>query len=158
MPRDEMAEVLNNLKMLNLGAQVVLGDRTNVEQATRKAKEDAQLNSKDTQKGMERKSENVIVISSGSERENPSPIRYQLPKAMRLNKLADQASNATENTALSRLVKEFVVVLKMNSSRTLTKEAFGFLDVLFKQLDDPSVFVRPKRSTSNLQVNPFLIN
>lgn len=153
-----MAEVLNNLKMLNLGAQVVLGDRTNVEQATRKAKEDAQLNSKDTQKGMERKSENVIVISSGSERENPSPIRYQLPKAMRLNKLADQASNATENTALSRLVKEFVVVLKMNSSRTLTKEAFGFLDVLFKQLDDPSVFVRPKRSTSNLQVNPFLIN
>ena len=158
MPRDEMAEVLNNLKMLNLGAQVVLGDRTNVEQATRKAKEDAQLNStdqKDTRKRVERKLENVIVISSGSERENPSPIRYQLPKAMRLNRLADQASNATENAALSRLVKEFVVVLKMNSSRTLTKEAFGFLDVLFKQLDDPSVFIRPKRSTSNLRVTHF---
>jgi casein kinase 1 len=59
--------------------------------------------------------------------------------------LTTRASNAKDNAALAALVKEFVDVMKMNSSRTLTREAFGFLDVLFKQLDDPSVFIGPKR-------------
>lgn len=139
-----MEEILIELKNLDLGPQVVLGDRTNVEQAIRIAEEDAHIDSlkqlklrKPARKG----EEDVIVISSGSDGENPGRMRYQLPKAVQLNRLADRASNATENASLAAIVKEFMIVMKMNSSRTLTKEAFVFLDILFKQLDDPSVFV-----------------
>ncbi|KAF6757480.1 CK1/CK1 protein kinase [Ephemerocybe angulata] len=47
--------------------------------------------------------------------------------------------------SLARLVHNFVKVLQMNSSRTLTKDASRFLDTLYKQLDDPSVFIQPNR-------------
>ena len=86
----------------------------------------------------------VVVISSDSEADNLAPMG-SLPKAARLYMLKTRASSAIDNATLAALVKEFVDVMKMNSSRTLTKEAFGFLDVLFKQLDDPSVFTGPQR-------------
>lgn len=38
-------------------------------------------------------------------------------------------------------------VLQTHRSRTLTKEAFAFLDALYKQLADPSVYVRPMRTS-----------
>ncbi|KDR82741.1 hypothetical protein GALMADRAFT_238248 [Galerina marginata CBS 339.88] len=151
VPRDEMEGILNDLTNLNLGAQPILGDRTNVQEAVRKAKEDAKIDSK-KQAGNSGFSE-PIVISSDSESGNLAPMRFQAPKAARLNQLADKGSNATDNAALAQLVREFIDVLQMNSSRTLTKEAFYFLDVLYKQLDDPSIFVKPKRTSRQHSFN-----
>ena len=144
VPRDEIADILNNLKGLHLGAQPVLGDRTNVQAAIRQAQQGDSLKGKARQPPQV-VAANPLVISSGSEGESPAPLRYKAPKAVRLNQLADKASSAAENIALASLVKEFVQVLQMNSSRTMTKEAFYFLDVLYKQLDDPSVFIKPAR-------------
>lgn len=146
VPRDEMADILNDLTKLNLGAKPILGDRTNIQEAMRKAREDAQFDStKQIPRAGGSGGNNVIVISSDSEGGDRAPARLLPSKAYRLNQLADRASNATDNKALSQLVREFKDVLQMNSSRTLTKEAFYFLDVLYKQLDDPSVFVKPQR-------------
>lgn len=92
----------------------------------------------------------MIEISDQSEAMDFMPMRYQAPKALRLNQLAEKASSATENKSLAGIVKEFSEVLKMNSSRTLTKEALYFLDVLYKQLDDPSVFIKPIRLVVSL--------
>ncbi|KAG2009852.1 CK1/CK1/CK1-G protein kinase [Coprinopsis cinerea AmutBmut pab1-1] len=132
--RDEMEGILNGLTNLNLqAARPVLGDRTNVVPRTL-------LLSKE-------KPVATVNVSSGSE-ENKSALpqrRYAKPKAMILLDLAKKASTATDNASLARLVKEFVKALQMNSSRTLTKEGSQFLDVLYKQLDDPSVFIPPKR-------------
>ncbi|KAF9527547.1 CK1/CK1 protein kinase [Crepidotus variabilis] len=147
LPRDEMAGILNDLTRLNLDAQPVLGDRTNVQAAVRQAQQDVKIDS--TQQSSRQAGAgpavNVLIISSGSEGENLAPLRYQVPKAQRLVQLADKASNAVDNATLGKLVREFVQVLQMNSSRTLTKDAVFFLDVLYKQLDDPSVFIKPQR-------------
>ncbi|PPQ65850.1 hypothetical protein CVT26_000784 [Gymnopilus dilepis] len=146
LPRDEMEGILNGLGKLNLGTQAVLGDRTNVQAAIEKAKEDAKIDSTRLDGKAGTGKGEVIIISSDSESGAIAPLRRQAaPKAIRLNRLAGQASSATDNATLARLVKEFTDVLQMNSSRTLTKEAFYFLDVLYKQLDDPSVFVRTTR-------------
>lgn len=161
VPREEMADILNNLTKLNLGAaKNILGDRTNVQEAVRKAKEDAKLSDSSGNGGAAQKKKpvqppgaagsEVIVISDGSdggEGADRVPAHFQATKskAYLLNRLADKASNAPDNATLAELVKEFKHVLQMNSSRTLTKEAFYFLDVLYKQLDDPSVFVKPQR-------------
>ena len=139
LPHDEMAGILNGLTNLNLEPQQVLGDRTNVQNAMRKAEEI------DSHKNAGNDGTNPIVLSSGSESNDTVPMRFQPPKAVRLGDLSRRASTATDNQTLARLVKEFVEVLRMNSSRTLTKEAFVFLDVLYKQLNNPSVFVRPAR-------------
>ena len=125
------------------------------------AKEDAKINStKQIQRvapnaygatgGSGPGGQNVIEISDQSEATDFMPMRYQAPKALRLNQLAEKASSATENKSLAAIVKEFSEVLKMNSSRTLTREAFYFLDVLYKQLDDPSVFIKPTRLVVSL--------
>ena len=135
-----MAGILNGLTNLNLEPQHVLGDRTNVQNAMRKAKEEIDL-----QKNTGSDGTNAIVVSNDTESNDTVPVRFQLPKAVRLGDLSRRASTATDNQTLARLVKEFVVVLRMNSSRTLTKEAFVFLDVLYKQLDNPSVFIQPAR-------------
>ena len=140
LPRDEMAGIINGLTNLNLEPQQVLGDRTNVQNAIRKAKEEVDL-----QKNAGSDGANPIVLSSDSESKDTVPMRFQPPKAVRLGDLSRRASTATDNQTLARLVKEFVEVLRMNSSRTLTKEAFMFLDVLYKQLDNPSVFIQPAR-------------
>ena len=149
LPRDEMAGILNGLTNLNLEPQQVLGDRTNVQNAMRKAKEDI-----DIQKNTGNDGTNPIILSSGPESNDTVPMRFQLPKAVRLGDLSRRASTATDNQTLARLVKEFVEVLRMNSSRTLTKEAFVFLDVLYKQLDNPSIFVQPARFVKFVYYGP----
>jgi casein kinase 1 len=132
--KDDLADILNDLAKLNMGARQILGDRTNVEDVVKHTKADAKLNSG-------QRSE-PITISSGSE----SDTRVNLmPKAYQLNQLAEQVSKATDNPAISQLVRQFIGVLKINSSRTLTREAFHFLDKLYKQLDDPSVFIKAKK-------------
>jgi len=128
---------------LNLEPQHVLGDRTNVQNAMQKAKEDAKIESQKNADSGGRA--NVIVVASHSDNNDTVPVRFQPPKAVRLGDLSRKASTASDDQTLARLVKEFVEVLRMNSSRTLTKEAFVFLDVLYKQLDDPSVFIQPAR-------------
>jgi casein kinase 1 len=138
-----MAGILNGLTNLNLEPHV-LGDRTNVQNAMRKAKEDIDIGIA-LRKIVGSDGTNAIVLSSGSESNDTVPMRFQPPKAVRLGDLSKRASTATDNQTLARLVKEFVEVLRMNSSRTLTKEAFVFLDVLYKQLYNPSVFIQPAR-------------
>ena len=149
LPHDEMAGILNGLTNLNLEPQHVLGDRTNVQNAMRKAKEEIDL-----QKNVGSDGTNAIVITSGLESNDTLPMRFQPPKAVRLGDLSRRASMATDNQTLARLVKEFVEVLRMNSSRTLTKEAFVFLDVLYKQLDNPSLFVQPARFVNFVYYGP----
>lgn len=146
-----MAGILNGLTNLNLEPQHVLGDRTNVQNAIRKAKEDAKVAAR--KNGGSGRTD-VIVINSDSESQDAVPIRFQHPKAVRLGDLSRRASTASDNQVLARLVKEFVEVLRMNSSRTLTREAFVFLDVLYKQLDDPSVFVQPARFVNFVYYGP----
>ena len=90
----------------------------------------------------------VFELDSDSENEDVPPLRQpaaQQSKALRLEQLSDQASKAADNKTLAELVREFITVLQMNSSRTLTREALHFLDVVYKQLDDPSVFLVPER-------------
>lgn len=136
--------MIHALKRLDLVNQSVLRGLKNTRESVRgKSREDAKVDSFEQQK--KKASENtVIVISSGSEADNLVPMGA-LPKAARLQMLKTRASSAIDNPSLAGLVKEFVDVMKMNSSRTLTREAFGFLDVLFKQLDDPSIFTIPQR-------------
>jgi casein kinase 1 len=135
--RDEVEDILKDLKKLNLDGRRILGNKTNVEDATRKTQESAKKDNS-IQK-------DIIEISSGSETNDGIPPPCMMPKALRLHKLTAKASGATNNLALSDLVREFVEVLQSNSSKTLTKEASHFLDVLHKQLADPSVFVTPVR-------------
>jgi len=135
---DDLSEILEDLKRLELAPQSFLD-------TLKKPKEGTRRSSGDDTKVNSLKHENGIVISSDSEADNHTS---HLPKATRLTMLTKRASNAIDNATLAALVKEFVDVMKMNSSRTLTKEAFGFLDLLFKQLDDPSVFIHPKRFAS----------
>ena len=142
LPHDEMAGILNGLTNLNLESQQVLGDRTNVQNTLRKAKEDVQI---DLQKSADSGRTDAIVVSSGSESKDAVPVRFQPPKAVRLGDLSRRALAASDNQTLATLVREFVEALRMNSSRTLTREAFVFLDVLYKQLDNPSVFIQPAR-------------
>ena len=152
LPHDEMAGILNGLTNLNLEPQHILGDRTNVQNAMRKAKEEIDL-----QKNAGSDRTDVIVVSSGSESNDTVPVRFLPPKAVRLGDLSRRASTASDNQTLARLVKEFVEVLRMNSSRTLTKEAFVFLDVLYKQLDNPSVFIQPARFVNFVYHEPNVI-
>ncbi|KAF8073825.1 kinase-like domain-containing protein [Lyophyllum atratum] len=133
---DAMEGILNDLTKLNLnqaGERQVLGDRKNVEEAVRQAHADSAA------------TKVTIEISSGSEG-GPEDVNL-VPKAKRLARLTAKASTATDNSALSSLVLEFVEVMKCNSSRTLTKDGFAFLDALYKQLADPSVFVTPMRTS-----------
>ncbi|KIM43398.1 hypothetical protein M413DRAFT_444226 [Hebeloma cylindrosporum] len=145
IPRNELSAILNGLTNLRLEPQAVLADRTNTQEVPRKTSDDV----------VKRPigSGEMIVISSDSETRDQVPRGFQPSKAHRLKQLADKASNATDNGALSQNVKEFKEILQMNSSRALTKEAFYFLDVLFKQLDDPSVFVKPARTSRHHSFN-----
>jgi casein kinase 1 len=125
-----VARVLDDLANLRLEENdKVIGDRTQVVNAVQQAREVA--------------SKGVIDISSDEE-ENLSK---KLPKARQLARLADKVSQASQNSALSKLVVEFVRVLEATYSRSLTIEGFSFLDALYKQLADPSVFVQPMRTS-----------
>ncbi|KAJ7601082.1 CK1/CK1 protein kinase [Mycena floridula] len=139
-PPEDIESVLNGLKNMDLGQRAVLGDRKNIENAILQAKEVAKRADSDK----------YITISSGSEdSDHTIPPPFVTPKAHKLNKLAKRTPDATDSLQLAELVKEFIAVMKSNSGRTLTKEGFGFLDALYKQLADPSVFVAPTRSGSN---------
>jgi len=149
---DDLSEILKDLKRLELAPQSFLDALKKPKEGTRRSSgDDTKVNSlKQIKNKHEKAPDNVIVISSDSEADNHTSIRSHLPKATRLTMLTKRASNAIDNATLAALVKDFVDVMKMNSSRTFTKEAFGFLDILFKQLDDPSVFIIPKRFASCL--------
>lgn len=131
---DEVEDILNDLTKLNLDGRQILGDKTNVESKT----------SGGAKKGKKLQTE-IIEINSDSDGNSSVETAYLMPKAARLSKLASRASHATNNLALANLIEDFVEVLRSNSSRTLTKEGSHFLDVLHKQLADPSVFVTPIR-------------
>jgi casein kinase 1 len=135
--RDEVEDILNDLTKLNLDGRQILGNKTNTDEATRKTQADAN-------KGNPMQKE-IIEISSDSDANLSIPPPFMMPKAARLVKLTVMVSDATNNLALSDVVCEFVEVLRSNSSKTLTKEASHFLDMLHKQLADPSVFVTPLR-------------
>ncbi|KAJ7640545.1 kinase-like protein [Mycena rosella] len=139
---EEMERILNDLTNLDLG-DPVLGDRETVDEAVRKAKDAA----KDDSTKDDNQSREVIDITSDSENDTTIPPPFLTPKAYKLTKLTKRASEALDNAGLSELVFEFVRILQSNSSRTLTKEGFTFIDTLYKQLADPSVFVLPMRTS-----------
>ncbi|KAF5369489.1 hypothetical protein D9758_002645 [Tetrapyrgos nigripes] len=140
-PPDELERILHDLTNLKLADQQVLGDRTNVEQAVRHARQKAKEPDSDRQ---------IITVSSGqgSDNDGSIPPPFMTKKAYRLSKLAARVPNAIDNGALSSLVTEFVAVMQSNTSRTLIKDGFAFLDALVKQLSDPSVFIMPMRTRS----------
>ncbi|KAH8998682.1 kinase-like domain-containing protein [Lactarius akahatsu] len=88
----------------------------------------------------------VVVISSGESSGEYGPV-HRHNKAARITKLTQAAGQAADNRVLARLTEDFVKVLRNSNSRTLTREGFGFLDALHKQLADPSVFIVPLRSS-----------
>nr|GAT60367.1 dual specificity kinase 1 [Mycena chlorophos] len=142
-PPDEMARILNDLTNLNLG-EPALGDQATVDEAVRKAKQAVRDESDDSAKD----AREVIDITTDSDDDDDTiPPPHLTPKAYKLLKLVKRVEDATENTALSECILEFVGILKSNSSRTLTKEGFAFIDALYKQLADPSVFLLPMRTS-----------
>ncbi|CCM04939.1 uncharacterized protein FIBRA_07136 [Fibroporia radiculosa] len=131
--KDAVEGILNNLANLQIRDRQVLGSR--------KETADADRDEVKTPVGFE----DIIVISSDDE--NMAPAAMRLPKAVQLNKLVRSVPGATDNVALARVVHDFVTVLQDSRSRTLTKEGFAFLDALYKQLADPSVYVQPLRTS-----------
>lgn len=135
-----MAGILNGLTKLDLGSRPVLVNNTNVvglvnrPQASQKSEPEAK---KDAEKD--------VVDISDTEPAAELPTRFALQKGRQLELLAKKVTTAASNEALSKDVSEFVRVMQSNSGRTLTRPAFQFLDMLFKQLDDPSVFVQPPK-------------
>lgn len=130
-----MEAILGGLATLHVTPRPVLGERTNVLEAEKK-----------TKASLVKSAERVGKNGSKRDAEGSTPAgRAAKSKAVLLADLSSRAAKATDNEALSSLVQEYVKVLQMNSSRTLTKEASRFLDTLYKQLDDPSVFVQPTR-------------
>ena len=133
---DEIAKVLGDLGKLRLEeAPQILGDRAQIANAVQKAREAVNQPSSDDKE--------VIDISSGDEDDSAEDV----PKARRIYLLRTKVSAATDNATLSKLLLEFVGVLEKTYSKSLTVEGFAFLDTLYKQLADPSVFVQPMRTS-----------
>ncbi|EEB92730.1 hypothetical protein MPER_08719, partial [Moniliophthora perniciosa FA553] len=84
---------------------------------------------------------------SEEESDDTVPPPFMTLKAYKLSKLTSKVSKAIDNCELAQRVHEFVAVMRSNTSRTLTKDGFGFLDALHKQLADPSVFIEPMRTS-----------
>ncbi|KAF9643377.1 kinase-like protein [Thelephora ganbajun] len=132
----EIAKVLDDLGQLRLEeTPKVLGDRIRIANAVQQAREAVNKPTSDDKE--------VIVISSEDEDDSTKPI----PKARRIYLLRTKVSAATDNATLSKLLLEFVEVLEKTYSKSLTVEGFAFLDTLYKQLADPSVFVQPMRTS-----------
>ncbi|KAG0700469.1 kinase-like domain-containing protein [Suillus ampliporus] len=136
----EMENVLNDLAKLQLNPpRPILGDQTNVPAPARTG---------DTKKPAE-----IISVSDSSEdgrlKSNAHPLPPRTPvrtkKASQLQKLKLSVLDSTDNAALAVAVEEFTKFLQLGS-KTLTKEGFAFLDALYKQLADPSIFVHPLRT------------
>jgi len=130
----EIAKVLDDLGRLRLEeTPQVLGDRKQIANAVQQAREAVNKPSSD----------DVIIVSSSDEDDSTRPV----PKARRIYLLRTKVSTATDNATLSKLLLEFVEVLEKTYSKSLTVEGFAFLDTLYKQLADPSVFVQPMRTS-----------
>lgn len=130
----EIAKVLDDLGRLRLEeTPQVLGDRKQIANAVQQAREAVNKPSSD----------DVIIVSSSEEDDSTRPV----PKARRIYLLRTKVSAATDNATLSKLLLEFVEVLEKTYSKSLTVEGFAFLDTLYKQLADPSVFVQPLRTS-----------
>jgi casein kinase 1 len=136
----DIAGILGGLAKLDLGNRPVLVNHTNILNAVARGSQQAK------QVGPDAKKPEVIEISNTLPEPQPAlPPRYAVQKARQLELLAKKTSAAAANPELSKLVTEFIRVMQSNSGRTLTRPAFQFLDMLFKQLDDPSVFVELTR-------------
>lgn len=145
---ENVEQILNDLANLKLDDRPVLGDRKNINNVVQQAKANAKKPAVD-----------VIVISDNTDsselaKQIPNqlalPLGTRIPKAAQLNKLTTAVSEATDNEALAHVVTNFAVFLQSNRSRTLTKEGFAFLDTLYKQLADPSVYVMPLRTSRSM--------
>ncbi|KIJ17893.1 hypothetical protein PAXINDRAFT_130380 [Paxillus involutus ATCC 200175] len=153
--KSEMENVLQDLAKLQLNNRPALADQTNVLVV-------AQAGARAGKPGARKDSE-VTEFSSDSSIGHPAqeppgklpprtPVRIK--KATRLFSLRRAVLDATDNAALSEVVAEFTTFVKeTGSSKTLTKEGFAFLDALYKQLGDPSVFVQPMRTSRTRSTN-----
>ena len=132
MDFDAVVAVLRDLKNLKLNPNIHDTKDADSEENTDTESQDNKITT-------------IEISSDSSEEEESAPQQPMVPKRVRLLKLTKRAGAGTDNRELSGLVLEFIQVLQMNSSRTLTREAFEFLDALHKQLADPSVFIVPTR-------------
>lgn len=134
---DDMAGILGGIAKLDLGSRPVLVNNTNIVNAAVRETQEVKKIESDIKK-------EVIEISDAGP-EPSLPPRFALQKARQLELLAKKTGAATTNEDLSKHVLDFIRVMQSNSGRTLTRPAFQFLDMLYKQLDDPSVFIQPAK-------------
>lgn len=139
----EMENVLQDLAKLQLSPPLpILRDQTNVPDLARTKKVDA------------KKPFKIVSTSDHSDDSRWKPHTLPLPprtpvrskKANQLQRLRFSVLSATDNPALAVAVQEFAQFLQLGS-KTLTKEGFAFLDALYKQLADPSIFAQPLRTS-----------
>lgn len=83
--------------------------------------------------------EESVPTSSSQKRGGQQFGRYS--KAIAIKELADQARAAVTNKELAGVLRRFIELFRANRSKVVTKEAFDFLTVLHRQLDDPSIFI-----------------
>jgi casein kinase 1 len=155
---ESMEDILDGLAKMGIQERTVLGDKKNIEHAIQAAKQLAPVVKIPLKPlaapafgvmpppGAKRNNSlDVIVISddedSQERAQHPAPMQARVTKANEIVRLTRAASNATDNGELAAVVFEFVRVLKDGRGKTLTREGFRFLDVLHKQLADPSVFI-----------------
>lgn len=131
-----MACILGGIAKLDLGSRPVLVNNMNILNA-------ATLRPQENKKS-DSGAKEVDYVGNGSP-EPALPPRFALQKARQLELLAKKTATATSNEDLSNHVADFIRIMQSNSGRTLTRPAFQFLDMLYKQLDDPSVFVQPAK-------------
>ncbi|KAF8650143.1 hypothetical protein AX16_005378 [Volvariella volvacea WC 439] len=130
---EDLKQVLKGLAELKFSGKGVLGDRSNIDSIIRQVREERSLNSKLTAPDSEGGSRNTAARGTD--------------KAARLAKLVSQVPAACTNKQLASLVHEFTQTLQLNTSKTLTKDAIRFLEVLKKQLEDPSIFIVAEKSS-----------
>ncbi|KAF8501095.1 kinase-like domain-containing protein [Russula emetica] len=143
-PEAYMRGLLRDLAKMNINREnpgrPVLGDKKNVQD-------------QEVQNGrlLLKKTDADIIIVSDDEQQwgggVPGPAEQRVTKAARITKLTQAAGQAMDNRVLAQITADFVKVLQSSNSRTLTREGFGFLDALHKQLADPSVFIVPLRTS-----------
>lgn len=146
-----MEDVLQGLAKLELHHRPALADQTNAPTPNTQAAKPNDGKGGDV---------NCLADDSiGDRRTREQPrglprIPVRIKKSERLAQLRVAVSKSTDNTALSKIVAEFVAVLKeTGTSRALTIEGFCFLDALHKQLGDPAVVVQPIRTSRTRSTN-----
>ncbi|TFK28010.1 CK1/CK1 protein kinase [Coprinopsis marcescibilis] len=144
-PRDEMHDILAKLTNLNLQAfaRPVLADRTN---AARNMNIVAPV-SKEKSFGKPL-APPPISIGSETTQTSDNSLPQRRSKGRLIADLTTKLSATTNTTELAGLVKEFSQALRLNSSRTLVKEASNFLEVLQNQLNGSSLPTMAGRTRS----------